>query len=305
MKSEISYKIYLRKNRISEQGEYPVYLLLSQNRKVKWISLNINTKPEHWDESKGLPTKKHPQHLEVKTFVEKKIAEIGDILWNSKNKDKSISMDQLVNKLKLSTSNNGADVFQYFDQTYKRLVDLGRVGYANVFKETKRQLVNYTGKKELSFYDLNFQFLTLWEEWILKKGVTLNSCFVFVRTLKTLVNNARKDEIVDEYYNPYKDYSFIKFRKVTTKKRALSKFSIDSFKALKFEPGTSLFTTRQYYLFSYYCRGINFRDMAYLRWSDISDNCISYVRLKTKKAYIIRLEPETNEILNYFKSFKN
>jgi integrase len=305
MKSEISAKIYLRKSRISDKGTYPVYLILSQNRKVKWISLNIETRPDHWDDEKGLPNRKHPLYNEVKTFLEKKKADISNILWNSKNLDKPLTIDQMVNKLNLGTANKGSDVFKFFDQTYQRLIDTGRIGYAKVFLETKRQLVNFTGKKELSFYDLNFQFLTLWEEWILKRGVSLNSCFVFVRTLKTLLNNARKEEIVDEFYNPFKDYSFLKFRKISPRKRAISKFDIDNLKALNFEPDTSLFKTRLYYLFSYYCRGINFRDMAYLKWSDITDNCIRYERLKTKKVYIIRLEPEPLEILNHFKKFQS
>ncbi len=304
MKSEITYQIYPRKSRSNEKGEFPVYLLIMQKRKVKWIALNFYAKPEQWDDEKGLPTRKHPLYTEIKTFLEKKKADISNILWQSKNLDKPLTIDQLVNKINLATANKGADLFKYFDQTYERLIDTGRVGYAHVFRETKRQLVNYTGKEEFSFYDLNFQFLTLWEEWILKRGVSMNSCFVFLRTLKTLVNNARKEEIVDEFFNPFKDYSFIKFRRITTRKKALSKFSIDNFKALNFDPDTTLFKTRLYYLFSYYCRGINFRDMAYLRWSDISDNCIRYVRLKTKKAYIIRLEPETNEILNHFKKYQ-
>lgn len=304
MKGQITYSIYFRDDRKNEKGEHLIYLRLCQNRKLKWVTLNISSKPEHWDQEKGLPTRKHPLYTEIKTFLEKKKADISNILWNSKNQEKPLTIDQLVNKLNLATADKGTDLFKYFDQTYQRFIDTGRIGYAKVFRETKRQLVNYTGKQELSFYDLNFQFLTLWEEWILKRGVSLNSCFVFMRTLKTLVNNARKEGIVDEFFNPYKDVSFLKYRKINPRKRAISKFDIDNLKALKFDPETSLFKTRLYYLFSYYCRGINFRDMAFLKWSDITDNCIRYERLKTKKVYIIRLEPEPLEILNHFKKFQ-
>jgi len=299
----ITYSIYLREDRLNEAGEQQVYLLLTQDRKKKYVSLNITTLPHHWDKVKELPTKKHPLSTEIKTFIEKKKSDIANILWSNINQNKPISIDQLINKLNLGGNSNKADLIQYFDQTYNRLFELDKIGYASVYKATKQQLVKFIDKKELSFYDLNFLFLTKFEEWILKRGVSLNSCFVFMRTLKTIINNARKEGIVEENYNPFKDYSFIKFRRVVTKKKALSKFYIDGLKKLKLDESTSLYRTKLYFLFSYYCRGINFKDMAYLKWSDISDNCIKYTRLKTKKAYIIRLEKESLEIIENFKKF--
>jgi site-specific recombinase XerD len=58
----------------------------------------------------------------------------------------------------------------------------------------------------------------------------------------------------------------------------------------------------QYFLFSYYSRGMNFTDMAQLRWTDIYNDRIKYTRSKTSGNFNIKVSPPLQEILDYFKS---
>ncbi|MDO3626776.1 site-specific integrase [Mucilaginibacter sp. BT774] len=62
-----------------------------------------------------------------------------------------------------------------------------------------------------------------------------------------------------------------------------------------------LINSRNYFLFSYYCRGINFTDLANLKWSNIRDGFINYVRAKTKEEFDFKLHPEAIKILEYYR----
>lgn len=63
----------------------------------------------------------------------------------------------------------------------------------------------------------------------------------------------------------------------------------------------TLIDTRNYFIFSFYTRGMNFADMATLKWNDISDDRIYYTRSKTKRNFQIKILPPVQEILNYYK----
>lgn len=70
---------------------------------------------------------------------------------------------------------------------------------------------------------------------------------------------------------------------------------------LKLPEGFTIFHDRNYLLFSYYCRGINFRDMALLRWSNIEGGRLRYTRTKTGGKLDMELLEPAKEILKYYK----
>jgi integrase len=58
---------------------------------------------------------------------------------------------------------------------------------------------------------------------------------------------------------------------------------------------------RNYFVFSFYTRGMNYTDMMVLKWEDVDLTTISYIRNKTKGRFIITILPPVQEILNYYK----
>jgi integrase len=64
--------------------------------------------------------------------------------------------------------------------------------------------------------------------------------------------------------------------------------------------GSPLYNARNYFMASFYMRGISFTDLAHLRVSDIVDGRIFYDRLKTGKPYDIKITPELQAILDVY-----
>ena len=48
---------------------------------------------------------------------------------------------------------------------------------------------------------------------------------------------------------------------------------------------------------------MNFNDIAKLKWSNISDGRIEYIRTKTGKRFSIKISPPVQTILNFYKDF--
>lgn len=72
------------------------------------------------------------------------------------------------------------------------------------------------------------------------------------------------------------------------------------------EPGQPGFDSRNYWLFSYFCYGMNFSDIAHLELVNIENNddetLLTYRRLKTKKVIKLTLSNYALDILNIYQN---
>jgi len=294
-----SIKVVLFTSKTLSNGEHPILLRVIQNRKISYISIGASSKKSLWDEQNNLPKKKHPLYKQLLVLIDAKRIEANKLQIELETDNIDLSAKEIKRKLKKTT--NSKSVLKYFDETITRLEKAGRIGYANIFQSTKNSIVKFCKTDVLDFSDITPNFLSKYEEDFLERGVSLNSIFVFMRTLKTLLNYARKENVIKEGFNPFKEISFTKYRRIKTKKRAINKEQIRKIADLKLEEETSLFHAKNYFLFSFYNRGINFIDMAFLKWRDIKNDRLEYTRRKTKEQFTIGMLVPAIDILNYYK----
>ena len=112
---------------------------------------------------------------------------------------------------------------------------------------------------------------------------------------------AKEEKMVKKAFDPFTEFGFAKYRKAKTRKRAISKDDIKLIGGFKAKEGSQLFHARNYFMFSYYNRGINFIDMAHLKWENIRSGRLNYVRQKTKKPFTMAILEPAAEILKYYK----
>jgi integrase len=101
--------------------------------------------------------------------------------------------------------------------------------------------------------------------------------------------------VVDRSLYPFYDIS-IKSEK--TAKRAVLKEDIAKLLGFPLEEHTPAWRSLNYFMLSFYLRGISFTDLAYLKQSNIIDGRIVYRRRKTHKDYNIKLFPVAETIIN-------
>ena len=68
--------------------------------------------------------------------------------------------------------------------------------------------------------------------------------------------------------------------------------------ALPLKYNTQSYKALNYFLLSFYLRGISFTDMAYLKQSNIINGRIHYTRRKTHKHYSVKLFKQAKSIIN-------
>jgi integrase len=127
-----------------------------------------------------------------------------------------------------------------------------------------------------------------------------------MRLLRSTYNRAIDLGLVKRENYPFDKYQI---KSETTRKRALTNQQIEAIINFPVEEGTHKFHSRNYFAFSYLTRGMNFVDLSRLRFENIVDDRITYIRSKTKtsrsrgdgRAFNIPIRGLVREMINYYR----
>ncbi len=295
-----SVRVVLYTSKVLANGEHPVMLRVTKDRKSKYISTGFKCSKDLWDQKKNLPRKRHPLYIDAKILISKKTVEAEKLIIELENESKNLSAHEIKGKLKKAKVNNPF-VFQYFDSVINRLKNSGQIKNSLIYKDAKRNLSHFTNSKDLHFSDIDIEFLNKYEEYLKSNKNGGNTIYIYLRTLRALLNKAIKEEICSDKYYPFKKFSLAKYAKIKTEKRAISKKEILKINNLNLLKHPHLTDAKYIFMFSYLCRGINFIDIALLKWKDIKNGRLIYTRKKTNELFNIEIRPEVYEILKFYK----
>lgn len=297
-----SVKVVLKTGKLLNNGEYPIYIRLTQNRKSSYLSIGASSKLEHWDLKKNVPKKSHPLYKHLVILIETKTTEANKMLLQMETDGTQMSSYELKQKSRPDRRAAILTVGRYFDEVVERLEHANRVGYADAFHNTKNSLMNFRDQRDFTFSEVTPAFLVKYEAFLNSKNLAANSIFLYLRTFKTLINYAKDEDRVSKDYNPFQNMSFAQYRRVKTRKRALPKDDLMKILSLDIKPESKVFHFWNYFRFSYLCWGINFIDTAHLTWDNISNGILHYRRKKTDDLFQIPILPMAKEILDYYRT---
>ena len=121
-----------------------------------------------------------------------------------------------------------------------------------------------------------------------------------MRSIRALYNHAIRRNIVKESLYPFRVYKVSRL-KGRGAKRALTFEEVKQIINVDLSKNPELVNSKNYFVFSFYTRGMNFADMMKLKWKDIKGGNIYYTRSKTKGNFTIKILPPVQEILDYYR----
>jgi integrase/recombinase XerD len=208
--------------------------------------------------------------------------------------DDEFSIEQLRNFVKGNASNSSKSFKSFAQELIKQMIDEGRTGNALVYQTAVNRLVTFCGD-EISFEKIDYKLLTEFIHYLKVAGLKTNSISNYLRSIRAIYNKAIKHKLVDRVYYPFYD---IIIKSQRTANRAISKADIKQLISLPLSEHSATKRALNYFMLSFYLRGINFTDMAYLKRSCIINGRIQYKRRKTHKLYSVRLFTPAKQIIN-------
>lgn len=294
----MNIKIVQRKDRIYADGRSPLFFRFTQKRQCKYISTGIALTQEFWNETEQRITESCPDSESLNWQLKEKLAEYQKQIDKLTVLEIEVSFDTLFGQ---KSRYINCTVSEYFQQQIDYLKNIGKVGSAVKYTSCKH-LLEQCGLGRKRFEQVDLQYLQDFEAFLIRKGNTSNSIATKFSVLRAVYNKAVKHKVFAETENPFKQYSVGRFWK-PTRKRAITKEDVRRIQSLELPASTEVYSTafaRDIFLFSYCVAGINFKDIATLRYGDIQNGRIYYQRHKTGKELNSPILPQTREIMNRY-----
>ena len=302
MNASVSVVYY--KNKTLSNGEHPLMLRITKDRKSKYQSLGISIPPQFWDFEKNQPKRNCPNKDAILRLITEKTKEYQEQLIELKIENRDFTAKSIVEKVTKPTKRK--TVGELFIERIQELKDTKRLGYAESHETVYHSLLNFNGHLDIYFSEIDKEWLQKYEAWLRKIGNKENTIGIRFRTLRAVYNIAMEKQFVKPECYPFRSYKVSKLHQDTAK-RALTKN--DVLDIINYQAQSKKCRYRQLtvdlFAFSYFMGGINFKDIAYLKDENIIDNRLSYIRRKTKQLITLPLQPQAIEIISKYKSADN
>ena len=296
-----SLSVVCYKSKRLSNGESPLMLQVSKGGKRQYQSLGVSVNPKFWDFSKNKPKSNCPNREYILKLILNKQAELQQRMLELNAEQKEYTTTTLLHdehrKFELKT------VKQFYQELIEQYKANEKCGNRLIYKSSYNSINVFTnGNLEIPFSAIDVAWLNKYEKWLRSKGNKETTMSLMFRTLRSAYNKAIESKCARKSDYPFNDYRISKFD-VSTEKRAIAKADV-----LKFSTDVHSISKQQYvqlskdiFIFSYLCGGINFTDIANLTKDNIIEGKrLHYIRQKTGKLIKLGLSEEALKIIKRY-----
>jgi integrase/recombinase XerD len=282
MISRPSISIFLDTRRAKANGLFPVKLrvYLPQLGKKKLYPTVFDMSEQEfasvWMTTK--PRKDYQEQRRKMSAVENHAIEVSEQL-------KVFSFEEFEKRL-FQKSGSREDVVCHYQEIIEKLRENDQFGSANSYRLSLKSLLAFaqhrSGRKatKLLFGEITKDWLVKYEYYMLNTiGRTQTTVGIYLRALRAVFNSAREQGDISTDLYPFGKKQY-KIPAGQNPKKALKKEELRILHdAVSGNPEQE--KARDFWFFSYYCDGINIKDIVLLRWENLQGDTLIYNRAKT------------------------
>jgi integrase/recombinase XerD len=258
-------------------GNYPIKLTVYYGRQKKRYKTPFKATQEVYDrllanrlrdESTKQLKRQTVSWLDKQTLIAERIVpftftDFENFFYAEKIKSRKIQLNDGVNSI--------------YEKHIQALNDEGRISTARSYQDSLTSMLSY--KKNLKVSQITPDFLKGYEKWMTDNGRSLTTVGMYVRALRTIFNMAIENEVIDASKYPFKKYTIPAPQKIsrTLKKEEIRQ--IINYTAKRDADAVAL----DYWVFSFISNGMNFKDIALLKYGNINGDFLEFRRAKTKR----------------------
>ena len=258
-------------------GNYPIKLTVYYGRQKKRYKTPFKATQEVYDrllanrlrdESTKQLKRQTVSWLDKQTLIAERIVpftftDFENVFYAEKTQSRKIQLNDGVNSI--------------YEKHIQALKDEGRISTARSYQDSLTSMLSY--KKNLKVSQITPDFLKGYEKWMTDNGRSLTTVGMYVRALRTIFNMAIENEVIDASKYPFKKYTIPAPQKIsrTLKKEEIKQ--IINYTAKRDADAIAL----DYWVFSFISNGMNFKDIALLKYGNINGDFLEFRRAKTKR----------------------
>lgn len=270
----VSMNSFYRKARINQNCTTNIYLRFTVNRRSRYVSTGINIPADDWDfDTQTLKTQNPAVQLRIYEQIEKYDKRIKRL----EALEVPVTLD---NVLETDGRRVYCTIAEYFRRTIAQLESVGKIGSTSKHKVTFSLLQQFRSTN-IRFDEITVGYLRDFELFLMKKGNKSNSIATKFSVLKAVYNKALAEGIFTTPHSPFLQFKIGRLW-TATRKRAIRKEDVQRLMQAEIPADGSAYLdfARDIFLFSYLSAGINFKDIATLRYCDMDNKCSSLTSIE-------------------------
>jgi hypothetical protein len=279
-KDGTSVSAMLDTRRTKSDGKCPVKIRVTHRRTRWYYPTGKDLTPEEWS---ALSTTKARALVSIRKDIESSYQIVRSAVEELTTAG-AFTFDALNNRLKGATSDTVNTAFRAKISAFNQQ---GQVGTATVYDTILKGIERFAGA-HISFDAVTVSWLVRYAAFLQSEGKKQTTIAIHLRHLRAILNEARRQGIVKEAQYPFGRGRF-EIQEGEGRKMALSLDQIGEI--ARYDDGSDATAKyRDYWLFLYLCNGINVADFVRLRYRDIVNGEICFVRQKTARTTRTRKE---------------
>lgn len=313
-KKEITVNPILWRHFQRKDGTWSVKLKVTSNRVTKYYPIQRSNKNIFLEDAAWIKLNEwniRGELKEIKDCIARATVGASDAIERITRGGKPFTFDRF-EKAFFAREESLSGFMGEFKTLQDQLLQQGRIGtyraYQTAFLSFKGYLDYKKRPEELSPYDITPDLLHDYEHYLLEeRNSSRTTVGIYTRVLRVVFNRCMEgDHNLRDCYPFGSKGSRYKVRHTTRgikgKGDALSVEQLRKFVAGTPDPGSPEWEAKQLWLFSFYCQGMNFRDLLLLKYSNFQGQFIRYTREKTKRTedqevLEVGLTPQITEIV--------
>ncbi|AKD56976.1 site-specific integrase [Spirosoma radiotolerans] len=180
------------------------------------------------------------------------------------------------------------DIASAFQIYIDKLKKDGQVSTASSYEGALASISQ--GYRSLSFEDITPEFLKKYEKSMLQKGRSLTTVGIYLRSVRAIMNQALDKSIITKEQYPFGKHRY-QIPASRNIKKALTLAEVEKIFHFSAQPGSSEEKARDLWIFSYLCNGMNVKDICRLKWKNINEDSLQFIRAKTANTAKTKLKP--------------
>lgn len=298
----IHTRLYLDLRRAKKDGTYPLVYAIRKDRQQSFMPMGIFLAENHWDSQAQMVVNRADARvinhdiqdkiylIEAEIFAIERLPNVG-----------TIGVKEIRNRIDNALGNTsgmrrrGELFLDYFRKVAGQKSPSTRKLMLSTITRIEALMPN---AKSLTFASINRSWLTDFLNALKKTSSSPNYWSIQLRNIRTVWNDARANNIVNNY--PFQDF---KIPSAPTAKRNLSLEQVRTLMASK-GIGERGEMAIDYFMLSLYLIGINDVDLCHLTPDNIVNGRLEYNRAKTGKHYSIKIEPEAMALIEKYRGKK-
>lgn len=271
-KDGLTIAAILDSRRLLANGEYPIKIRVTYQRKQTYYPTGKSMSEDTWE---SLNISRRSEIVSARKDIENSFSLVKSAAQELIDTG-IFTIDMLNTRMSrgLSMSLNTA-----IESKINQLREEAKIGSSDVYASLFRSLKTFA-KREIRYEDISPMWLKRFEDSMRNNGKSQTTIAMNMRSLRSIINDARRAGIIKDALYPFGRGKY-EIQEGEGRKMALTLEQIGQI--ARYDDGSDTTAKyRDYWLFLYLCNGINVADFVKLKYDNIVNGEICFVRQKTE-----------------------